>query len=101
MPDASFAGQQETFLNILGFENVMAAIKHVSPRCTTTAPFPTACNKGFAHDVVALSAGIQRMVRSDCGAAGVMFTIDTEPALTTWCSSPPRYGLAKPWCKAP
>ena len=65
LPDASFAGQQETFLNILGFENVMAAIKHVFASLYNDRAISYRVHKGFAHDVVALSAGIQRMVRSD------------------------------------
>ena len=93
LPDASFAGQQETFLNILGFENVMAAIKHVFASLYNDRAISYRVHKGFAHDVVALSAGIQRMVRSDCGAAGVMFTIDTESGFNDVVFVTASYGL--------
>jgi pyruvate,water dikinase len=78
LPDASFAGQQETFLNIRGLDNVKDAMKHVFASLYNDRAISYRVHKGFEHDVVALSAGVQRMVRSDCGAAGVMFTIDTE-----------------------
>ncbi|HNX70393.1 phosphoenolpyruvate synthase [Rivihabitans pingtungensis] len=95
LPDASFAGQQETFLNILGFENVMAAIKHVFASLYNDRAISYRVHKGFAHDVVALSAGIQRMVRSDCGAAGVMFTIDTESGFNDVVFVTASYGLGE------
>lgn len=95
LPDASFAGQQETFLNILGFENVMAAIKHVFASLYNDRAISYRVHKGFAHDVVALSAGIQRMVRSDCGAAGVMFTIDTESGFEDVVFITSSYGLGE------
>jgi pyruvate,water dikinase len=95
LPDASFAGQQETFLNILGFENVMAAIKHVFASLYNDRAISYRVHKGFAHDVVALSAGIQRMVRSDCGAAGVMFTIDTESGFDDVVFVTASYGLGE------
>ena len=79
LPDASFAGQQETFLNVRGIDDVLHGDPaRSSPRSTTTARSPTACTTGFEHADVALSAGVQRMVRSDVGASGVMFTMDTE-----------------------
>jgi len=78
LPDASFAGQQETFLNICGIDNVLHAIKEVFASLYNDRAIAYRVHKGFAHANVALSAGIQRMVRSDIGAAGVMFTIDTE-----------------------
>jgi len=78
LPDASFAGQQETFLNIHGYENILHAIKEVFASLYNDRAIAYRVHKGFAHADVALSAGIQRMVRSDTGAAGVMFTIDTE-----------------------
>ncbi|MEN9478140.1 MAG: hypothetical protein RLZZ300_2281, partial [Pseudomonadota bacterium] len=78
LPDASFAGQQETFLNIVGLENIMHAIKEVFASLYNDRAISYRVHKGFIHADVALSAGVQRMVRSDKGAAGVMFTLDTE-----------------------
>ena len=95
LPDASFAGQQETFLNIRGLENVKEAIKHVFASLYNDRAISYRVHKGFAHDVVALSAGIQRMVRSDCGAAGVMFTIDTESGFEDVVFITASYGLGE------
>src|SRR5882672_8977727 len=78
LPDASFAGQQETFLNIRGLANVMTALKHVFASLYNDRAISYRCHKGFGPSPVALSAGVQRMVRSDLGASGVMFTLDTE-----------------------
>ena len=78
LPDASFAGQQETFLNVVGIDDVLHKMKEVFASLYNDRAISYRVPKGFAHDVVALSAGVQRMVRSDLGAAGVMFTIDTE-----------------------
>ncbi|MCC5857613.1 MAG: phosphoenolpyruvate synthase [Ectothiorhodospiraceae bacterium] len=78
LPDASFAGQQETFLNVRGLDNVMLAVKHVFASLFNDRAISYRVHQGFDHAQVALSAGIQRMVRSDIGAAGVMFTMDTE-----------------------
>ncbi|AUN95103.1 phosphoenolpyruvate synthase [Pseudazoarcus pumilus] len=78
LPDASFAGQQETFLNIHGYEEILHAIKEVFASLYNDRAIAYRVHKSFDHDVVALSAGVQRMVRSDTGASGVMFTIDTE-----------------------
>src|SRR5260221_6078032 len=78
LPDASFAGQQETYLNIRGIDNVLEAIKHVFASLYNDRAISYRVHKDFAHAEVALSAGVQRMVRSDSGAAGVMFTLDTE-----------------------
>ncbi|NNC22775.1 phosphoenolpyruvate synthase [Salinisphaera sp. USBA-960] len=78
LPDASFAGQQETFLNIRGIENVLAAIRDVFASLFNDRAIAYRVHHGFEHDRVALSAGIQHMVRADTGASGVMFTIDTE-----------------------
>ncbi|KAF4531190.1 hypothetical protein B566_EDAN019244 [Ephemera danica] len=78
LPDASFAGQQESFLNVAGIEQVLHKIKEVFASLYNDRAISYRVHKGFAHADVALSAGIQRMVRSDLGAAGVMFTIDTE-----------------------
>jgi pyruvate,water dikinase len=78
LPDASFAGQQETFLNVVGIEDVLHRMKDVFASLYNDRAISYRVHKGFAHGDVALSAGVQRMVRSDLGAAGVMFTIDTE-----------------------
>ncbi|GGB59311.1 phosphoenolpyruvate synthase [Shewanella inventionis] len=78
MPDASFAGQQETFLNVKGFDAVMLAIKHVYASLFNDRAISYRVHQGYEHQGVALSAGVQRMVRSDKAASGVMFTMDTE-----------------------
>jgi len=78
LPDASFAGQQETFLNIRGFGNVLESMKHVFASLYNDRAISYRVHKGFDHAAVALSAGVQRMARSDVGASGVMFTLDTE-----------------------
>ncbi|HXG29763.1 MAG TPA: PEP/pyruvate-binding domain-containing protein, partial [Nevskiales bacterium] len=78
LPDASFAGQQETFLNVRGIDNVMHAIKDVFASLFNDRAISYRVHQGYEHSQVALSAGVQRMVRSDIGASGVMFTIDTE-----------------------
>ncbi|HNT40495.1 MAG TPA: phosphoenolpyruvate synthase, partial [Rubrivivax sp.] len=78
LPDASFAGQQETFLNVSGVEDVLRRTKEVFASLYNDRAISYRVHKGFAHGDVALSAGVQRMVRSDLGASGVMFTIDTE-----------------------
>tara|TARA_A200000159_G_scaffold66819_1_gene61823 strand:+ start:410 stop:2782 length:2373 start_codon:yes stop_codon:yes gene_type:complete len=78
MPDASFAGQQETFLNVKGYESVLVAIKHVFASLFNDRAISYRVHQGYDHKGVALSAGIQRMVRSDIASSGVMFTIDTE-----------------------
>jgi pyruvate, water dikinase len=78
LPDASFAGQQETFLNVVGVEAVLNAVHEVFASLYNDRAIAYRVHKGFAHRDVALSAGIQQMVRSDCGASGVMFTMDTE-----------------------
>jgi len=78
LPDASFAGQQETFLNIRGLPNVMAALKNVFASLYNDRAISYRVHKGFGHSAVALSAGVQRMARSDLAASGVMFTLDTE-----------------------
>ena len=78
LPDASFAGQQETFLNIRGIDNVLEAVKQVFASLYNDRAIAYRVHKGYAHADVALSAGVQRMVRSDTGAAGVVFTLDTE-----------------------
>lgn len=78
LPDASFAGQQETFLNISGIDNVMSAMHHVFASLYNDRAISYRVHKGFEHSAVALSAGIQRMARSDLASSGVMFTLDTE-----------------------
>lgn len=78
MPDASFAGQQETFLNVRGIDAVMTAIKHVFASLFNDRAISYRVHQGYDHKGVALSAGVQRMVRSDLAASGVMFTLDTE-----------------------
>src|SRR5258706_17560 len=78
LPDASFAGQQETFLNIRGLGNVMSALKQVFASLYNDRAISYRIHKGFGHAAVALSAGVQRMARSDLAASGVMFTLDTE-----------------------
>ena len=95
LPDASFAGQQETFLNIRGLDNVKDAMKHVFASLYNDRAISYRVHKGFAHDVVALSAGVQRMVRSDTGAAGVMFTIDTESGFEDVVFITASYGLGE------
>src|SRR5882672_5158545 len=78
LPDASFAGQQETFLNIRGLPNVMIALKRVFASLYNDRAISYRCHRGYDHAAVALSAGVQRMARSDLGASGVLFTMDTE-----------------------
>ncbi|MDR3429137.1 phosphoenolpyruvate synthase [Silvimonas sp.] len=95
LPDASFAGQQETFLNIQGFENILHAIKEVFASLYNDRAISYRVHKGFDHKLVALSAGIQRMVRSDMGAAGVMFSIDTETGFDQVVFVTASYGLGE------
>jgi pyruvate,water dikinase len=95
LPDASFAGQQETFLNVVGIENVLEAIKHVFASLYNDRAISYRVHKGFAHEDVALSAGVQRMVRSDVGAAGVMFTMDTESGFRDVVFITSSYGLGE------
>jgi pyruvate,water dikinase len=95
LPDASFAGQQETFLNVIGIEEVLHKIKEVFASLYNDRAISYRVHKGFAHEHVALSAGIQRMVRSDLGAAGVMFTIDTESGFQDVVFITSSYGLGE------
>ncbi len=95
LPDASFAGQQETFLNVVGIEDVLHKMKEVFASLYNDRAISYRVHKGFAHDVVALSAGVQRMVRSDKGAAGVMFTIDTESGFDQVVFITSSYGLGE------
>ncbi len=95
LPDASFAGQQETFLNVVGIEDMLHKMKEVFASLYNDRAISYRVHKGFAHDVVALSAGVQRMVRSDLGAAGVMFTIDTESGFEDVVFITSSYGLGE------
>ena len=95
LPDASFAGQQETFLNIQGIENVMVAIKEVFASLYNDRAIAYRVHKGFIHSEVAISAGIQRMVRSETGASGVMFTLDTESGFDGVVFVTASYGLGE------
>ena len=95
LPDASFAGQQETFLNVVGIDNVLEAMKHVFASLYNDRAISYRVHKGFTHAEVALSAGVQRMVRSDVGAAGVMFTMDTESGFRDVVFITSSYGLGE------
>ena len=95
LPDASFAGQQETFLNVVGIDDVMHKMKEVFASLYNDRAISYRVHKGFAHAEVALSAGVQRMVRSDLGAAGVMFTIDTESGFEDVVFITSSYGLGE------
>ena len=95
LPDASFAGQQETFLNIHGFDNILHAMKEVFASLYNDRAISYRVHKGFTHAEVALSAGVQRMVRSDKGAAGVMFTLDTESGFRDAVFVTASYGLGE------
>ncbi len=95
LPDASFAGQQETFLNVTGIEDVLHKIREVFASLYNDRAISYRVHKGFAHEHVALSAGIQRMVRSDLGAAGVMFTLDTESGFDDVVFITSSYGLGE------
>jgi pyruvate,water dikinase len=95
LPDASFAGQQETFLNVSGIDSVLHHMKEVFASLYNDRAISYRVHKGFAHADVALSAGVQRMVRSDLGAAGVMFTIDTESGFKDVVFVTSSYGLGE------
>ena len=95
LPDASFAGQQETFLNIHGYENILHAMKEVFASLYNDRAIAYRVHKNFAHADVALSAGVQRMVRSDTGASGVMFSIDTESGFDQVVFITASYGLGE------
>ncbi len=95
LPDASFAGQQETFLNVSGIDAVLHKMREVFASLYNDRAISYRVHKGFAHDVVALSAGVQRMVRSDKGAAGVMFTLDTESGFDDVVFITSSYGLGE------
>jgi pyruvate, water dikinase len=95
LPDASFAGQQETFLNIRGIDAILVAIRQVFASLFNDRAIAYRVHHGFAHEQVALSAGVQQMVRSDVGASGVMFTMDTESGFTDAVFITASYGLGE------
>ena len=95
LPDASFAGQQETYLNVVGVEAVLDRIRHVFASLYNDRAIAYRVHKGFTHAEVALSAGVQRMVRSDRGCAGVMFTMDTESGFRDVVFITASYGLGE------
>ncbi|OGA23389.1 MAG: phosphoenolpyruvate synthase [Betaproteobacteria bacterium RIFCSPLOWO2_02_FULL_67_26] len=95
LPDASFAGQQETFLNVHGLENVFSAVKQVFASLYNDRAISYRVHTGYANDSVALSAGVQRMVRSDLGASGVLFTLDTESGFDQVVFITAAYGLGE------
>ena len=95
LPDASFAGQQETFLNIRGADHVLAAIRRVFASLYNDRAISYRAHRGFAHGAVAISAAVQRMVRSDRGASGVMFTLDTESGFSDVVFITSSWGLGE------
>jgi pyruvate,water dikinase len=95
LPDASFAGQQETFLNVRGIESVLTAIREVFASLYNDRAIAYRVHHGFEHEAVSLSAGVQRMVRSDLGASGVMFTMDTESGFEDAVFITSAYGLGE------
>jgi pyruvate,water dikinase len=95
LPDASFAGQQETFLNVRGIDAILTAIREVYASLYTDRAIAYRVHHGFEHAEVGLSAGVQRMVRSDLGASGVMFTMDTESGFTDAVFITSAYGLGE------
>ena len=95
LPDASFAGQQETYLNIHGIDSVLTAIKHVYASLFNDRAITYRAHHNFIHDEVAISAGVQQMVRSDLGASGVLFTLDTESGFNEVVFITSSYGLGE------
>ena len=95
LPEASFAGQQETFLNVIGIDDVLLRMKEVFASLYNDRAISYRVHHGFTHDEVALSAGVQRMVRSDRGSAGVMFTLDTESGFRDVVFITSNYGLGE------
>ncbi|MCL4745763.1 MAG: phosphoenolpyruvate synthase, partial [Burkholderiaceae bacterium] len=95
LPDASFAGQQETYLNVSGIDAVLERVRHVFASLYNDRAISYRVHKGFHHGDVALSAGVQRMVRSDLGASGVIFTIDTESGFPDVVFITSAYGLGE------
>lgn len=94
-----FAGQQETFLNVQGFDAVLVAVKHVFASLFNDRAISYRVHRGYDHRGVALSAGVQRMVRSDLASSGVMFSIDTESGFDRWCLSLPHGALVRWSCR--
>src|SRR3954468_14688445 len=95
LPDASFAGQQETFLNVRGIDAVLTAVREVFASLYNDRAIAYRVHHGFEHEAVSLSAGVQRMVRSDLGASGVMFTMDTESGFKDAVFVTSAYGLGE------
>lgn len=95
LPGASFAGQQETYLNIQGTQNLIRACQHVFASLFTDRAISYRIDKGFEHQDVAISVGVQKMVRSDSGASGVMFTLDTETGFRDVVFITSAYGLGE------
>src|SRR5829696_8901965 len=95
LPDASFAGQQETFLNVRGIDQILTAIREVFASLYNDRAIAYRVHHRYEHSAVALSAGVQRMVRSDLGASGVMFTMDTESGFSDAVFIPSSYGLGE------
>jgi len=95
LPDASFAGQQETFLNVRGLDHLYTATKQVFASLYNDRAISYRAHKGYAHQDIALSAGVQRMVRSDLGASGVIFTLDTESGFDQVVFITSAYGLGE------
>src|SRR5690349_4907330 len=95
LPDASFAGQQDTLLNISGLDNILQAIPQIFASIYNDRAIAYRVHHGFRHEDVALSVGVQRMVRSDEGAAGVMFTLDTESGFADVVLITSSYGLGE------
>ncbi len=95
LPDASFAGQQESYLNIRGIDNILDAVRRVFASLYNDRAIAYRVHKGFTHSEVSISAGVQRMVRSDLGAAGVMFTMDTESGFREVVFITSSYGLGE------
>ena len=93
LPDASFAGQQETFLNVRGFDNVLIRIKDVFASLYNDRAISYRCHQGYIDGDVSISAGVQRMVRSDIASSGVMFTLDTESGYRDVVFITSSYGL--------
>jgi len=95
LPDASFAGQQETFLNISGIDNVLESIRHVFASLYNDRAISYRVHQGFSHSAIALSAAVQQMVRTDLGASGVLFTLDTESGFRDVVFITSAYGLGE------
>ncbi|TIC79358.1 phosphoenolpyruvate synthase [Nocardioides sp. GY 10127] len=95
LPDASFAGQQETFLNVRGIDAILTAIREVYASLYNDRAIAYRVHHSFAHDAVGISAGVQKMVRSDIGSSGVMFTMDTESGFTDAVFVTSAYGLGE------